>query len=283
MISPGGRLAAVAAVLTVAGCAQPAQPANFAGVGQQVNGILRSAYQQTLQARSVTGNMRIAVASGSDVFTSAQGSVSFQFASKLGSARFVIKPAGTLEVIRTSGNIFVRPGNAKSGTTARRWINFKLDSRHAQLPALPEIMTPGADPYQLLVLLRAILCAQCVISEAPAVVAGPSGNHTTYEIILATAKLARHADRADAEWLGQMAAEPGGGKIILAVTIRQGRIFTISGTLPVPDQNSALAAPGPTAVPQTASAIIQFAYGRQPVRISLPDSNQVTKLRSAPS
>ena len=147
-----------------------------------------------------------------------------------------------------------------------------IQTGHSDPAQLPQIQAPGLDPLQVLTLLGASLWPDSVTNAEPVVSADSSGQHTVYQLTVITAKLAAHEPAADRTWLKTLAADPQGAAITLDATITQGRLNTLSATLPVPMPQAMAKKVGeasalPTPAPMSVYVSQTFSYSIHPAAI----------------
>ncbi len=258
-------------LLLATGCAYgQAGPEPQATLGETVLG----AYERTVSTQGVAASVEETVQSGTDPVVQASGSSVLWFSERAGEIQLTI--GGTTDSINA-----VRIGDKFfQGPTPSALAKNELNLAEGQHPEkLPQIVSPGLDPFQLTTLLGAIRWPETIISIGPVVIADAAGQHTAYQMTIDTAKLANHEPPADMLWLLGMSHEPNGATVTLEVTIDHGQIHTLTGRLPVPSL-SAGADPGkvagqpPVSLPMlptsTMIATEQFNYQQPVAKVTAP-------------
>ncbi|HET9079864.1 MAG TPA: hypothetical protein VFO01_05040 [Trebonia sp.] len=287
-MSPAARRASVGArgaaasllLLTVSGCAVAGQPQPQV---QQVGEMLWQSYHATASLRSVDASVNMTVMSGVDALAGASGSYALWFAADAAQADMTLygpsspgKSPGKLYTVTDQGDFY-------SGTALSKLASGKQDLvETARLhPAqLPQIVSPGFDPFQLNVLLGSLQWPGTISSLGPVVVASSAGQRTEYQLRVRPAALAQHEPAVGKAWLNAMAKEPGGALITLDVSVNAGRISAVTARLPLPPApmpaikagKGAGVPPGALKTPPPASVVITetFDYSAPVPAVSRP-------------
>jgi hypothetical protein len=254
--------------LAAAGCAYGA-PAQQPQV-QQIGQTLLNAYETSTAAPGVMAEVSQTVQSGIDPVAQAKGSYVFWFKRQIGQASLTIQDAEgstSLVAVRAGASFYRAPNQNKLAEN-----RIDLTNVGQRTPDnLPEILSPGMDPFQLTTLLGALQWPDSIQSLGPVAVADSTGKHIEYQITVDTDNLARHESGADKEWLQAMAREPRGKFVTLEITLDNGQIGTASASLPLPPvplpavpkekrpTSPSLQTPPPGSVVITAD----FEYGKQ--------------------
>lgn len=252
--------------LAAAGCAYGAT-AQQSPV-QQIGQMLLGAYEASTSAPGVVAEVSQTVQSGVDPVAQVNGSYTLWFKRQIGQSSLTMQNAGS-----STAFVVIRAGSSfYSATTPGGLAGTRVDLNavgQRSPDTLPQIQSPGMDPFQLITLLGSVQWPDSIKSLGPVVVTDSTGKHTEYQITVNTAELARHESGADKEWLGAMDREPNGKFVTLDVALDNGKISVASASVPlpaapspaVPDGKGPLVpqAPAPGSVVITAD----FDYGKQ--------------------
>lgn len=200
---------------------------------QQIGQMLWQAYHATTSLRSVSAEVNLTVMSGVDPMASAKGSYALWFGVQSAQASLMLdgpSPLRNLYTVRDKDEFYT--GTEISKLAGGRQNLAQLARLH---PAqLPQIESPGFDPFQLNVLLGALQWPDTISSLGPVVIANSSGRSVEYQVRVKTAALAGHESAVDDAWLSVMAKEPEGSLITLEVSVGAGRINTVTASFPIP-------------------------------------------------
>jgi hypothetical protein len=258
-----------------AGCAYgvPSQQSQVQQIGEQ----LLSAYETSTSAPGVVVQVSQTAQSGVDPFASVKGSYALWFKRQIGQANLTVQDAegsASLVVVR-AGSSFYSAATQK-GLAKNRVDLITVGQRNAD--DLPQIQSPGMDPFQVTTLLGSLQWPDSIHSLGPVAVTDSTGRHTEYQITVDTAKLALHESETDKEWLQAMGRESHGKFVTLEVTLNAGRISVVSASLPLPSaplpsvpsgkksSGAKLQTPPPAAVLITA----EFDYSKQVPAVANP-------------
>jgi hypothetical protein len=255
-------------LLAVAGCAGPRSVQPQSELGR----TLLAAYEHSVSVQGVAASVQETLRSGTEPVAEGTGSMALWFAEHAGQTRLTMEDSSTtVTAIRVNDRFYQGDTRSDPAKNAQ-----DLVSVGRQDPSrLPQIRTPGLDPFQLTTLLDAVQWPDAIPTLGPVAVADSVGVHTDYQIVVDTAKLAQHAPAADAPWLRAMSREPEGAEITLDVGIVGGRIASLSGQLPVltPPVAADLHKPATaTATPQPMNIVVAetFSYQQSPAKVSAP-------------
>lgn len=222
--------AACLLLLTVSGCADAGQRQSQV---QQAGEMLWQAYHATASLRSVGASVNVTVMSGVDAIADARGSYALWFAAKVAQATMTLYSSSSptkLYTVRDEGEFY-------AGTTMSKLANGRQDLTelaHLYPAQLPQIVSPGFDPFQLNVLLGSLRWPGTISSLGPVVVDSSGGQSTEYQLRVKVASLARHEPTIDKAWLTVMAKELGGALITLDVSVNDGKVSAVTARLPIP-------------------------------------------------
>jgi hypothetical protein len=273
-------LAAAALVfvpLAGAGCASSATPKQ--SEVQQIGQMLLNAYEASTVVPGVMAEVSQTADSGTDPVAEAKGSYTLWFKRQIGQASLTVQDAEgatSLVVVRAGSSFY-------SATTRNKLAESRMDLTSVgqrDPDGLPEIQSPGLDPFQLTTLLGSVRWPDSIQSLGPVAVADSTGRHIEYQMTVKTADLARHESGADKEWLQAMGHEPRGELVTLDLTINNGQISVASASLPIPEMPLPVVPHGKPAgssspklqTPPPASVVItaQFDYSKQVPVVSQP-------------
>ena len=96
-----------------------------------------------------------------------------------------------------------------------------------------QVTSPGTDPSQLLVLLKASTLPGTVVSARPVTVTEGTATRTFYTLTIDNVALAAKIGTSDSSWLSVMGRQRPGRYIDLRVDIRDKRIISLFTDLPV--------------------------------------------------
>jgi hypothetical protein len=246
---------------------------------QQIGQMLWQAYHATTSLPSVRADVNLTVVSGVDPIASAEGSYALWFGAQSAQANLMLSgpsPTRNLYTVRDKDEFY--SGTAISKLAGGRQDLAQLARLH---PAqLPQIESPGFDPFQLNVLLGALQWPDTISSLGPVVIDNSSGQSTEYQLRINTAALARHESAVDDAWLRVMAKEPGGSPVTLEVSVNDGKISAVTASFPVPSApvptprtgKGAKISPGSLQTPPPASVVITetFDYSAHVLPVSRP-------------
>jgi hypothetical protein len=263
-------------LLTVSGCAAAGQRQSQV---QQVGQMLWQAYHATASLRSADASVNMTVMSGVDALAGARGSYALWFAAKAARANMTLygpSSPGKLYTVTYQGDFY--SGTALSKLASGRQDLAEIARLH---PAqLPQIVSPGFDPFQVNVLLGSLQWPGTISSLGPVVVASSVGQRTEYQLRVKAAALAQHEPAVGRAWLNVMAKEPGGALITLDVSVKDGKISVVTARLPLPPApmpairaaKGTTVAPGSLKTPPPASVVITetFDYSAPVPAVSRP-------------
>ena len=191
------------------------------------------------------------VMSGVDALAGAKGSYALWFAAKAAQASMTLYGApspGKLYTVTEQGDFY-------SGTALSKLASGKQDLAEIARthPAqLPQVVSPGFDPFQLNVLLGSLQWPATISSLGPVVVDNSAGQGTEYQLQVKAASLAQHEPEVARAWLTVMARETGGAVITLDVSVSNGKVSEVTARLPLPPTPMpAISAGKDTKVPPT--------------------------------
>jgi len=239
---------------------------------QQIGQMLLGAYEASTSVPGVVVDVSQTAQSGMDPIAEAKGSYFLWFERQIGQSILTIR-----DIEGSTSLVVVRAGPSfYSATTQSKLAESRMNliSVGQRDPGnLPQIQSPGIDPFQLTTLLGSVQWPDAIHSLGPVAVTDSTGRHIEYQITVDTTDLAHHESGADKDWLQAMGHEPHGKLITLDITLNNGQISVASASLPIP------AMPLPTVAhekrvgssvpklqtPPPASVIItaQFEYSKQ--------------------
>lgn len=259
----------------ITGCAYsvPTQRSQVQQIGEQ----LLSAYETTTSSPGLLVQVSQTAQSGVDPFARVTGSYALWFKRQIGEANLTIQDAegsAPLVVVRAGPSFY--SAETRQGLAKNHLNLIAVGKRNPN--DLPQIQSPGMDPFQVTTLLGSLQWPDSIHSLGSVAVADSTDRHIEYQITIDTAKLAGHESGADREWLQAMGRESRGKLVTLEVTLATGRISVVSASLPllsdplpsVPSgkkyAGAKLRKPPPAAVLVTT----KFDYGKQVPAVTRP-------------
>lgn len=271
--------------LAAAGCAY-GTPTPQSRV-QQVGQTLLGAYEATATLPAVQAQVSQSVRSGVDLLADANGSYDLWFKRHVGQATFTVQSvegSAYMTVLRSGNSFYSTTSHDKpaehqvaSSSLAKSRIDLNSAGREDS-SQLPQIQSPGMDPFQVATLLGSLQWPDSIRSLGPVAVSDASGQHIEYQVTVDTSNLARHESGPDREWLRAMAREPHGKLVTLEIMLADGRIATASVNFPLPPPKLPAVQPGKRSIGVKVNSPIQatvavtatFEYGRKVPTITIP-------------
>lgn len=235
MVTRGALVRAVGAaasllLLSASGCADTGQRQSQV---QETGEMLWQAYHATTSLQSVDASVNMTVTSGVDAIAGAKGSYALWFGEKSAQADMTLygtAAPGKFYTVRDQGNFYAGAVMSKLAGSRQNLV----ETARLHPAQLPQILSPGFDPFQLNVLLGSLQWPGTISSLGPVVVDGSGGQNVEYQLRVKAAALAGHEPAVDKAWLTVMAKEPGGALVTLDVSVEDGKISAVTASLPIP-------------------------------------------------